>query len=419
MSKIYYIGYLSTNDSKDTKIFKTIFSTHSIDVRLLNKEVLKLSSYEYICFRNFLTEFENNYSIITDKKFIDIVKKANLPAYRQKDFTPNFIFEIVKDMDGYSYAREILTQRLFPLIDNEQTKENVRYNYNNDNKIDKIFTYENTKFAKINYAFYDFQTATQNEVNEYIAKNTKKSKVNKHIKLVNKYYNENVFKENIILKEDKELEKQDEITKLMEEIEFELSILKHYYKDLHDKFLKEYKNMCNENNLIKPQKNDFIKLLSNIKFDLSLKENNIKDINEYLNLTIEDYFNKIINNIELKKELKIDDIDNLVEMVLKSKDKYSINNQRKYLTKISLLYLLVIKDSNNINEYNLDNGYFKDNIKTVVYNIISLKDLGIIMNDFLPHELKDVSTTNIVNLIKGIDFDKCNKEKIKLLLKEK
>lgn len=46
MSKVYYIGNLSTNDSKDTKIFKNIFSTHSIDFGILSKEALKLSSYD-------------------------------------------------------------------------------------------------------------------------------------------------------------------------------------------------------------------------------------------------------------------------------------------------------------------------------------------------------------------------------------
>ena len=418
MSKIYYIGYLSTNDSKDTKIFKNIYSTHPIDFSILTKEKLKLSTYDYICFRNFLSEFENNYSIITDKKFIELEKKSDLTAYRHMDNTPNFIFEIVKDIDGYSYAREILTQQLFPILTDEEIKKDIRFNYNNDNKLERIFTYENPKISKINYAFYHFEIATKNEANEYIAKNTKKTRINKHIKSVNKYYNENVFSEKIILKEDKQLEQQDEITKLMEEIEFELSVLKHYYKDLYDKFLKEYKNMCNENNLIKPQKSNFINLLSNIKFYLYLKEANIKNLDEFLNLNIQDYFNKLINKIELKKELTITDIDNLVEMILKNKDSYNINTQRKYLTKISLLYLLVIKNSNNINENDLDNGYFKDNIKTIIYNIIILKDLGIIFDEFEINELKDISMTNVINLIKKIDFDKANKDKVKLLTKE-
>lgn len=263
-----------------------------------------------MCFRNFLTEFENNYSIITDEKFIDIVKKANLTAYRQKDFTPNFIFEIVKDIDGYSYAREILTQRLFPLIDNEQTKENVRYDYNNDNKIDKIFTYENPKFAKINYAFYYFQTATKNEVNEYIAKNNKKYKIAKHIKSITRYYNENSFKEKIILKED----------------------------------------------------------------------------------------------IELKKELNITDIDSLVEMILKSKDDYTIIDQRIILKKLSLLYVLIIKDNiNNIDSSNLENSYFKENIKSIILSINELSENNIIEEASLDFS-KLYSIEETLEIIKNINF---------------
>lgn len=415
MPKIYYIGSLAKNYSKNEKIFKVIYSKY-MDISNLDRNILKLSKVDFNYLKNELQNWSDNYSIITDEKLIKTLKEHDFSFYKPKDSTHTLIFEIVEDEDGFSYAREILTQKLFPLCHDEEI--NYRYNFNNDYKLDAIYTYKNPKISKFSYAFELYKIATQNEVNEYIAKNTKKSKIAKHSKLVTRYYNENVFSEKIILKEDKILEQQDEITKLMEEIEFELSILKHYYKDLYDEFLKEYKNMCNENNLIKPQKSDFIKLLSKIKFDLTLKEDNIKDINEYLNLTIEDYFNKLINNIELKKELNIDDIDNLAEYILKNKEDYNVNTQRKYLTKISLLYLLIIKNSNNINEYDLNNGYFKDNIKTVVYNIISLKDLGIIMNDFLPYQLKDVSTTNIVNLIKEIDFDKCNKEKIKLLTKE-
>ena len=105
-------------------------------------------------------------------------------------------------------------------------------------------------------------------------------------------------------------------------------------------------------------------------------------------------------------------------MILKNKDSYNINTQRKYLTKTSLLYLLVIKNSNNINETNLDNGYFKDNIKTVMFNIFTLKELGIIFDEFEINEFKDISIQNALNLIKKIDFDKANKDKVKLLTKE-
>ena len=415
MSKIYYIGNLSENKSKNEKIFKVIYSKY-MDISNLDRNTLKLSKADFNYLKAELQYWADNYSIITDEKFIKTLKESDFSFYKPKDSTHTLIFEIVKDEDGFSYAREILTQKLFPLCHDEEI--NYRYNFNNDYKLDAIYTYKNPKISKFSYAFELYKIATQNEVNEYIAKNTKKSKIAKHIKLVTRYYNENVFKENIILKEDKELEKQDEITKLMEEIEFELSILKHYYKDLYDEFLKEYKNLCNENNLVKPQKTDFIKLLSKIKFDLTLKEDNIKDLNEYLNLTIEDYFNKLINNIELKKELNIDDIDNLAEYILKNKEKYNINDQRRYLTKISLLYLLVIKDSNNINEDDLNNGYFKDNIKTIIYNITTLKDFGLIFNEFSVYELKDTSITNVLNLIKKIEFDKSNIAKTKLLTKE-
>lgn len=417
MSKVYYIGKLYSNDSKDKQIFKNLYVTQEIAPYCLDIEKLKLSRVDFNYLKNFLNEFDNYYAIITEEKIIEIIKKANLPGYRTIDKTPIFIFEIVKDVDGYSYGREIITQYLFPFCDNMNLS--FRYNYNDDYKLGRIYSYENPKMAKFSYAFDCCEVATQNQVNEYIVKNTKKSKIDKHNKLVTKYYNENVFKEKIILKEDRELEKQNELTKLMENIEFLLSLIKQIDKNLYNDFSKKYNSMCSENNLTMPQKSDFVRLLSNIKFHLSLKKNNIKDINEYLNTYIESYFNKLINKIELKEKLNIIDIDNLVELILKNKDEYSINTQRKYLIKISLLYLLVIKNLDNINEDNLKNGYFKDNIRTILYNIITLKDLGIIFDEFELNELTDTSITNVLNLIKKMDFDKANKEKIKLLIKEK
>jgi len=418
MSKIYYIGNLYSNDSSDDKIFKLKCHTIPITVCDLTREYLKINTYDFDYLKNNLLDWKYKYSKINDDKLIKVLDDCNLSIYSNNGNLPNFIFELVEDKDGYFYAREILTQKLFPIYEKDKDKIEYYFNYYNDSRINKLFIYENPKIAKISYAFFNKEVATKNQIDEYIAKNTKNSRINKHIKLVNKYANENVFNEKIVLKEDIELEKQDELTKLMEEIEFELSILKHFYKDLYNEFLKKYKNMCNENNLNSPQKNDFIKLLSEIKFYLYLKEENIKDLDEFLNLNIQDYFNKLINKIELKKELNITDIDNLVEMILKNKDSYNINTQRKHLIKISLLYLLVIKNSNNINETNLDNGYFKDNIKTVILNIFTLKELGIIFDEFEINEFKDTSITNVLNLIKKIEFDKVNKDKIKLLIKE-
>lgn len=419
MSKIYYIGNLYSNDSSDDKIFKLKCHTEPITVCDLNRERLKINEYDFAYLKDNLLDWKSKYSQIEDDRLVKILNNCDLNFYSSKqDYTPNFIFELVEDKDGYFYAREILTQNLFPVYEKNKEEIDYYYNFYNDSRLNKIFIYKNPKIAKVSYAFFTKEVASKNQINEYIAKNTKKSRISKHIKLVDKYANENVFNEKIILKEDIELEKQDEQTKLMEEIEFELSILKHFYKDLYNDFLKKYENICNENNLISPQKNDFIKLLSEIKFYLYLKEENIKDLDEFLNLNIQNYFNKLINNIELKKELTITDIDNLVEMILKNKDSYNINTQRKYLTKTSLLYLLVIKNSNNINETNLDNGYFKDNIKTVMFNIFTLKELGIIFDEFEINEFKDISIQNALNLIKKIDFDKANKDKVKLLTKE-
>ena len=418
MSKIYYIGNLYSNDSSDNKIFKLKCHTEPITVCDLNRERLKINEYDFAYLKDNLYDWKFKYSKIDDDKLIKVLDDCNLSIYRNSENLPNFIFELVEDKDGYFYAREILTQNLFPVYEKDKEETEYYFNYYNDSKITKLFIYKNPKIAKVSYAFFTKEVASKNQINEYIAKNTKKSRITKHIKLVDKYTNENVFNEKIVLKEDIELEKQDELTKLMEEIEFELSILKHFYKDLYNDFLKKYENIRNENNLISPQKSDFIKLLSEIKFYLYLKEENIKDLDEFLNLNIQDYFNKLINKIELKKELTITYIDNLVEIILKNKDSYNVNTQRKYLTKISLLYLLVIKNSNNINETNLENGYFKDNIKTVMLNIFTLKELGIIFDEFEINELKDTSTSNVLNLIKKIDFDKTNKDKVKLLTKE-
>ena len=72
---------------------------------------------------------------------------------------------------------------------------------------------------------------------------------------------------------------------------------------------------------------------------------------------------------------------------------------------------------NNITEDALSEGYFKDNTKTIILNIITLIDLGLIKNNISIDELKDSSTTNVFNLIKKLEFNEIKNDEIKKLIK--
>ena len=70
MSKVYYIGKLSSNKSKNKKIFQQVYTSYDMDTDFLDIEELKLSKHNFAYLKNELQYWQDKYSNITDEKRI-------------------------------------------------------------------------------------------------------------------------------------------------------------------------------------------------------------------------------------------------------------------------------------------------------------------------------------------------------------
>lgn len=65
----------------------------------------------------------------------------------------------------------------------------------------------------------------------------------------------------------------------------------------------------------------------------------------------------------------------------------------------------------------LENSYFKDNIKSIILGIKSLQEIGILESNINLYLDKDISTINVVNIIKELKVKKIDLEESKKLIK--
>ena len=396
--KIYNVGFIVKNDSKDPS-----------KIRIVSD----ISFYE-IDFEAYGINFEDRYNInnscceIHDKDILKILDELQFFV----DSIHTIIYKQIEDEHGNLYAKELLTGLLFPLAIAINSHTNYLYNNDGYNKqIKQIQDYEYDTMAKTKYVVVSNQIASKNMIDEYKRKFLLKGKIKK-------LYNENVFQKEIIEKKEKTFEKQNEHTKLMEDIELLLELLKKQNPKAYSKLKEEYKKIKNGKDdtlvAIEPTIEDFKRLVSKIKLYSTAGE----DLPNYLSNIIEDYYVKMVTNNLSDKDLSIDDLDNIIEMFLISKDDYEINMQRQILKQISMLYLFVIKSNiNNININKLNNSYFKDNLKTILLNVLALNDIEIIKNTPNVNFDDNITVESIFNMIKEFEFNKVDKEKVKNLIK--
>lgn len=394
--KVYYVGFIIKNDSNNLSKVKIITT--------LPIEETPFYAIEGI---------NNGLPNLSCSRFGEITDEIVLKYLNDTEFyvTNNFlkiIYEKIEDENGNLYAKELLTGLLFPFTGDD----NSTINYSNDGKeIKRIWTRSDDNMAKIKYTVVMNQVASKNMIDEYKRKILLRGKIKK-------LYNENVFQKEIVKKQEKVFESQNEHTKLMEDIELLLELLKKQNPNAYSKLKEEYKKIKNgkEDTLvaIEPTVEDFKRLVSKIKLYSTVGE----DLPNYLSNIIEGYYVKMVTNTISDKDLSIDDLDGIIEMFLISKDDYEINMQRQILKQISILYLFVIKSNiDNININKLNNSYFKDNLKTILLNILALNDMEIIKNAPNINFDDNITVESIFNMIKEIEFDKLDKEKIKNLIK--
>lgn len=421
--KVYYIGRLIKSNTKDFAQFRILQNIHDFNINDENYNTLKLNLNDFNYLKEILNDSFKNGTKINDKKTINIIGKSNLVFNNYANYrVSTIIYELVQDKNGNLYGKELITGLLFPIQNNCEFNYYYFYNDNYGYKTfreERIYTDEN--LARFKYILTNDDVASITQVNEY-KKFKSKRKYLKFTKNITDIFNENVFKNEIIEKQEKQFEKQNETTKLMEEIEFILELLKRYNIDNYDKIVLEYEKIKTgaNNTLVStdPSNKDLSKFLANVKLMLLMKEQNKDDLSQYLSDVILKYFNKMQVNGLNNEDFSIKDIDLLVEMFLINKDNYSTIEQRKILIKFSMLHLFVIKANiDKINIEDLKESYFSNNIKTIALCIFQLSDEGIINNTINFNSINDMNVEKIIQIIKLLEFNKVNNDKVKNLIK--
>ncbi len=336
----------------------------------------------------------------------DLIKNSRMKPVR-------IIYEIVK-YKNYLFAKELYTGKLFPIVNShfiiqpvDSYRRNVLYFSLIKNSNIMIFP----KIIVINSGI-----ASKNVVIDYQNKYKLFSR-KKYIKKIEKLFNENIFREEIIENEPIIKDKQNSITIIMENIEY----LIEQVNDLKEKekFKEKYKEILKSSFLTTKLLSigTLVALETEIEIYLNFNKQNNDGLDNYLENIKKEYLLNLIENNGKKTNLTIEELDKIMELFLKTKNNYSVITQRKILKTISLLYLFEVMENKDIDIRILENGYFKDNIKSIILGIKSLQELGILENNLNLYLDSDISIINVVNVIKELKVKKIDLDETKELIK--
>ena len=420
--KKYYKGTLCLMNSFQDSVYTLLVSKNkcvSFANKNLNNKIFANVSYEkkkYISmhlFRGLIDKEIKDY-------FNSELSNGKVNFYSD-DKCVDIVFELV-NYKNHLYGKELFTGLIFPLVQTNflcDFKVIRRYGRRCNYKLIVSYKMNNNSLNKINSVLLNEGVIEQVDVNEYlnqfnkgIFNNIKRKKFLSYLKYM---YNKNSFNE--CIKESRE--KQNTITTEMENIEF----LIEQVTDLNEKekFKKKYKEILESTfPTIKPLSLEtLVTLESEIEFYLNFSKKNTDSIDNYLDELKKEYLINLIENNNKKTDLTIEKLNKITELFLKTKNNYSIIDQRKILKTISLIYLFeVMENIDNIDIRILENSYFKDNIKSIILGIKSLQEIGILESNINLYLDKDISTINVVNIIKELKVKKIDLEESKKLIKK-
>ncbi len=243
---------------------------------------------------------------------------------------------------------------------------------------------------------------------------TKKGLLSRIFNKKNKNTEDKIEQEKV--EEIKPIEPRNYIEKLMEDIEYKLNILSERNKNDYLKYKNQYNEILNQQgNVLKLQDLNFdtlAKLLADIETSINFSKKSPVNIINYLDELKKEYINNMTNDSLEKTKVTIDELDELMKSFLLEKDEYDILTQREIIRKISLIYLLELKENiDSIDINNLKNSYINSSIKSIISSINELVHNGLIkLNN--PFDIEDLSLENLLNIIKNIEFNKEIKEGI-------
>ena len=345
-----------------------------------------------------LRNIDNDESFeITDPEIIVILDteyKSLVHDYDGISSRDEIIYEKVSDEEGNIYGREILTGSLFPIASDTSIdfKEyEIERNYRSINGIVMTLTitqnFKHRNYARLETILVDNEVATPKEIEEYKTRFDtgfrREKKKEAFLKRIRENSNTNTLIEEVEVsvikpekKEKRQRETQDNITKVMESIEYLIRKLKKIDPTKAKEFNKKYELALNEEDIL--SKNNIslatlINLEASLEFELMFTKGKNTTLTGKLEELKKEYLTYFVTDSKAKTKITLDDLDKLMELFLKTKDNYSLIEQRKILRNFASVYMLEVKENESeVTLKRLEDSYFEDLKKSIMICIDAL-----------------------------------------------
>lgn len=388
---------------------------------------------------NRITEFETFQ--IDDEEIIKILNKeySNTQHYYSANSTyEEIIYERVEDQDGNIYAKELLTGSIFPISCDgavETKVYTVKRLVTNGSIVDYCDLTISSDSNHVNYAriekiVTDYKIASPNDVENY---KTQFDGGFRHQKAKEKFLSKvredsmsNTLDSEVEVypikpkkKEKRKRESQNITTKCMENIEYLIQKLKKVNPAKAKEFSEEYEHALNIEDIMQNKmvsEAALIALEAKLEFELMFAKGENTSLTDKLEELRKEYLLHFVSETQEKTSITLDDLDKLMELFLKTKDSYSILEQRKILRNFASVYALEVKENESeVTVERLQDSYFEDLKKSILLFINALVESGYVKDNIITELTDTENTEEILNLIKNLEFKKISLEDAKEL----
>lgn len=369
---------------------------------------------------------------ILDREYKELVHDYDGISSRDE-----IIYEKVSDEEGNIYGREILTGSLFPIASDTSidVKEyEVEKNQAWSNEIDFTLTitqnFKHRNYARLETILVDNEVASPNEIEEYKTRFDTgfrhEKKKEEFLRRIRENSNTNTLIDEVEVsvikpkkKEKKQRETQDNTTKVMESIEYLIRKLKKINPEKAKEFNEKYETALNEEDILSKRSISLATLISieaSLEFELMFTKGENTTLTGKLEELKKEYLTYFVTDSKAKTKITLDDLDKLMELFLKTKDNYSLIEQRKILRNFASVYMLEVKENESeVTLKRLEDSYFEDLKKSIMICIDALIENGFVESNMIAELSKEETTEEVLNLIRSLEFNKLSKEQVKEL----
>ena len=145
-----------------------------------------------------------------------------------------------------------------------------------------------------------------------------------------------------------ERQSQNTLTISMENIEYMISRLESINPERSKYYSEEYERALNSVDIMQNKRvseTSIISLEARLEFELMFTKGENTSLTEKLDELKKEYLSHFIEKTQEKTSITLDDLDKLMELFLKTKDSYSILEQRKILRNFATIYTLEVKEN--------------------------------------------------------------------------